>query len=1068
MLRRHSTKSKSDLHRRKSTASVRSVALEHISAATAERDAKIAALQAFSRGQDRHSVDTASMFPPKQTLPHHSENSSPTAQRRRNDSAASECEGSGLGRRQSVRFVGPDSGLQTRASRSSMRTLAPHREDHAAARRSTRRSQNSQNFETGRSSALQDTQIIQLPDRISSCGKTLVTPRLALRQDYVQALMPDLQQYTPEDDVASMPSSYRRVRKTRSMVTTRNLVSNSHDDQLFTTAPTADTAPATTWSRFSFLNRKENEPVALTPTLKAPKSMSFLRHRKDRVSTSTANKGPAYDDLSPMSTSPAELSLRSQILPKPSMFFGAKGHRLGPNMRKTLRISNSNAALPISETADSISTSIHGSLRVKARQVSSSIKSKFKNLFINKSEDDAKVPAQQIEAQRSHVADLFDVDHFGPAASEVGRLHVHENSSVSRVSSRLPVLHAVPSNEQLRSRSGSINSFPGEDRRVSDEKSRVTSWASTEANTIIAHRFQESEEGDRQRLSIITKNGLQASAPSSLGPKLGLQTITSQEELAPQTISERLVPGTAVDSQRVYAALMKKMSDTQQLLDTVRKSSEGSDPFRTLSPPTSDDSSDNGEVVFSHAYPHTSGHHKMYPALRDHLPERNPARLSAPLESAKAISGPESGQYRPLSPPVHLTPKGVDKPLIDRSSAFFGSPTSHLFRTRSPWRKCLQEAIDRDRGSSQELTVDANGLLDTATDVADKRADSASNYSQDTQTHRVEMLGKHPVEGFSQNMNNHGNTTFDGDAPTAYHPTGERQVSTASSIDWKARLSHNEAKVDRSPRSPTRVSGRPCEVEYAMPTMPRAFGRGHIREAAQTGSYEEDEYNVTPAVRMPTNSTTPLGAMEPNVIKLTQQRSVMQTTPPSASSALRENARPRSRTSVSPDEDGMSYIVPKDALRPRASPLSSYEGSRSNSLQAPAHEPAPPIRQAKSLAQMQTVVRGRAEETGSPCRGSPTVRLMRKSPAKLEGAASPAMSTPGFSTVFERHFGSLPKSLGGAKENQSPNRGEEDGRGEESGGVQQARRLRGSKTMVDLCLNSRTRQQRSGEGGCFI
>lgn len=1069
MIRRQSTRSKSEIQRHKSTSSVRSVTLEHISAATAERDATIAAVQAFSRGQDRHSADTNSKFPPKRTSPHHKENLGPTTRLGRNNSAASEHGRNSLGRRQSVRFVGPDSGLKTRASRISMHTTAPEREDSAAVRRSIKRSQSSQDFATRPPLSLHDTKNIQLPDRVSSRGKTQVPPKPALKQDYLQELMPEHQQYTPEDDVASMPSSFRRLRKTRSMFTPRNFLRNSQDSPLFTpeAAPTA--SPATLRPRFSFLNRKENEPTTSNSTLRAPKSMSFLRHRKDRVSTSTADQDPGYDSSPIMTGLPAEHSLRSRILPRPSIFFGAKGNKLSPNMRRTLRRSTSNAALPASETTNSISMSNRGSLRVKARKISSSIKSRFKNLFINNSEDDTRFPAQQIEAQRSHVANLFDVNHFGPAASEIGRIHVHENSSLARVSSRLPVLHAVPSCERLRSRSGSIDSFKSEDRRVSDEKSRVTSWASTEANTIVAHRPQEDlESWDRQRLSVSTENGFHAPSPSLPRPKFGLQTITSQEELATQTISERLVPGAAVDSQRVYSALMKRMTDTQQLLDNVRKCSDASDPFRTLSPPTSEDSSDHGEAVVSQAPPQTIGNGDICPSLSDHVPERNPARLSSSLTGAKSASNSSSGQVRPMSPPVHLTPKGVTKPLTDRSSAFFGSPTSHLFRTRSPWRKSLQAAMDADRVPSHESFVEHSELLSPATDVADRKTDSASNYSQDTQIHKMEMKQNRPTMDFYGSARNQGYDTVNGGVSNSYHPTGERRISTTSSVDWKACLSHDTARADHSPISPTRVSGRPCEVEYVVPTMPRAFGgQGHVREAAQIGSYEEDEYNASPAVRMPTNPTTPLGPIEPNIKLTPQQRSVIQTTPPSGSAPQGNITAPRG-TSMTPDEDDMAFVIPKDALRPRASPLSSCGDSRSNSFQTPAREASLPVRQAKSLAHIQNIARIRVEETGSPRRGSPTVRLKRKSTAKLEDGASPATSTPGFSTAFSRHFGSLPKRSGEAKENQDPTRAEGEGKFGDNDDRQQTTQLRSSKTMVDLFLNSRRRHRRSGEGVSFV
>lgn len=1076
MLRRHSTKSKSDLHRRKSTTSVRSVPLDHISVAAAQRDAKLAAVHAFSRGQERRSADMA-VFPPQQGSPRHKENTTPV-QLSRNDSLASrnsEHDRQALGQRQSVRFVGPDSALQTRPSRASVRPAIPDQED-AVPRQSICRSESSQNFGSLQRMVLRDTQSIHPPDRSSSCGKTLATPKPALKQGHLQALAPDHQQYTPEDDIASMPSSFRRVRKTRSMFTTRNTARNNKE--VNQDAPLSNSASmvkanqaiySVGWCRRPFLNRKETEPMPSTPMLKTPKSMSFLRHRRDRLYAPGPDQDPAFNNLPNLSVPTSrEQSPRSRVLPKPSVFFGSKGSKTGQNMRKTLRPSSSSGALPATGTNVSMSTSIHGSLRMKARKVSVSIKSKFKNLFINKSEDDAKLPAQQVEAQRTHVSDLFEDSYFRDATSE-GR-GFHERSSISRVSSHIPSLHAVPSSERLRSRRGSIDSLVSEGRQeASDGKSRVTSWASTEVNTVVANRSQEnSEDWEKQRLSVITEHGIHAPSPSMTRPKPSLQTITSQEELTAPTITERLPPGAMVDSQRVYSALMKRMSKSQQhfteLIGEQRKSSDNSDPFRTLSPPTSDGSSDSRDpAAFTDAHPPKGCRQESSHSSSD------------VANSSYKLAGDD---HQSLSPPMHLILKGAEipsKPIADRSSAFFGSPTSHLFRTRSPWRRSLQENIQKGLAPSDDT---ARSVATTsATETAVKRADSASNYSQDTQIHKLEMRQDFPVAEGTPSLNTQEDAPMYADAPT-YHPTGERLISTASSVDWKTRLSYEVETMERSPPSPTRVSGgRPSEVEYVVPTMPRAFGHGHVREAAQIGSYEEDDYNSSPAVRMPTNLTTPLGSIEPNVIKLTpQQRSVIRTTPPPAT-LLRENAVPTSTRPVSLGEDDVSSALSKNAMRPRGSPLDSNGTSgepKANPISQPQtpSQGAHPVRQAKSLAHIQSFGRICAEETGSPrSAGSPTVRLMRKTAAKVEPNTASAASTPGFSAAFERQFGSLPRSLGtnaAAKENQSPHGKTKEAAVARDKGCDAKGHARGGKTMVELFLNSRRRQRESGDRVAFV
>lgn len=1094
MIRRHSTKSKLDLQRRKSTTSVRSVPLEHISVAVAQRDAKLAAIQAFSRGQERRSAEM-DRFP----LQLHSssgrkETMSPTRQSR-NDSILSENNEQTLRQRQSVRFVGPDSGLQTRASRISMRSVIVPKWVDAGPRRSIYKSESSHDVGSGvRHSILRNTQNQDIlpPYRTSSCGKTLVGPHQALRQDHLQALESDHQYYTPEDDVASVPSSYRRVRKTRSMFTTRHSVRNSydarHDAPLFATSSTTEPEPVQPGHarpRLSFFHKIEIGAEPSAPVMRAPKSMSFLGLRRGRAGAADPDHDLAFDHSPAQTVSPIyNDSPPSQILPKASVFLGSKGHKVGRSMRTSLRHSSSRAALPTTATMSSFSMSVHGSLSIKARKVSSSIKSRFKNLFINKSEDGAKMPAQQIEARKTHVSDLFDEDRFPLTAPDT--VAFHDRGSISRVSSHIPSLHAVPSEELLRSRKGSIDSFRSEDRRVSDDKSRVTSWASTEANTVIAHRTHDGvEERGKQRLSVITEHGARATSPSLSQPKPGLQTITSREELGASSILERLPPGATIDSQRVYSALMKRMSQTQQRFNDIigeqRKLSNESDPFRTLSPPTTDASSDDdGLLVVSHIHAPAESQRELTGSSSD-------TRENTPAEG---FGLKQETCHRSLSPPIHLTPKGADstpvRPITDRSSVFFGSPTSHLFRTRSPWRRTLQKAMDQDRATAEEPTA--------ATLVVDKKADSVSAYSQDTQVHsrvieRIDSMSTYSQDTQRHNMSSkqesflsstpeHGAAQVD--ETLTYHPTRERMVSTASSADWKTRLAHDVAKEEKLPLSPTKVSGRSSEIEYVVPTMPRAFGHGHVREAAQIASYEEDECNASPAVRIPTNPTTPLGAIEANVLRLTpQQRSVMQTTPPGSLLGQDVVVPMSTTTTASLEDDGVTFVLPKDAMRPRASPLDEDRAVRdldpivANHLGSPVQK-AGLLREARSLAHLQAYRRVRAEETGSPRRlGSPTVRLMRKTPARLETDPSTRISTPGFTNAFERQFGSLTQKKGAdppAKENQSPhgNAVGEASRGKTNTPATTRPQVRGSKTMVDMFLTSRRRARASGDGSAFV
>lgn len=1082
MLRRHSAKSKSDLRHRKSNTSVRSVHLEYIDAVVAQRDAQTAAMEAFSRAQGRQSAERA-LFP-LQPVSANKENTSP-AELSRVDSTMSLHSGyrrQGLERRQSVRFVGPTSGLETRASRINMRTAAPE-PPQIPARRPIPRSQSTQSISYVPRSVLRNSENLQLPDRTSSVGKTIVAPeavKARLSQACLQALSPEHEQYTPEDDIASMPSSYRRVRKTRSMLTTRTSMRGSVDGNAVVTlrsspynntdiaAQNKQTTHGALCPRYSFMKTRDSNAVPSTPRLRAPKSMSFLKSRRDRREKQSSIDSPS-GDASP-GLGAQETSFRSRILPKPPKLFGPKCGESQREMPKTLRGSSANMELPASGTGASMGRSTSGSLRSRARKVSTSLRSRFKNLFINKSEEEARLPAQQIEAQRTHVSEAFDGNSWVSAVSDHD--YCRERSSLSRVSTRIPSLHAVPSHERLHSRRGSIGSCKSAAGQASDEKSRVTSWASTDTNTAITHRPQEAtEEWEKQRLSLINEHGVQNPLPSFDRPIIGLQTITSQEELD-STGLQCLPPGATVDSQRVYSALMKKMKETQQIAGIVeqqRKSSDGSNPFRTLSPSSSIGSGGSSDTAASTGMRH---------------PQQQLSFLGQDVENHLGFTGPKSEKvhssddeitqsiaddHRSISPPIHLTPTGrgsvAAKTITDRGSAFFGSPTSHLFRTTSPYRRSLQEAMRAEKGqvSSQdpaETTVETTALAIKA-DAAARVAYSESNYSSDTLIRRLDMGQEYQLAKPFNASGSTGETDVFEDTPT-YRPTGERQVSTASSIGWKTWLSADVAKLEPSP---TRVSGQPPEVEYRIPTMPRSLGHGHVREAAQTGSCEEDEDNAKPPVRMPASSATPLSAIDSNVIKLSpQQRSVMRTTtPPAADLHLDQLNTPlECDTLASFDCEGGSYNFCNNATRPRASPSENASLSRQckpgTHPQTPSREHA--VRQSRSLAALKSMSGIREPQTGSPQPpASATVRLMRKSVSRLALNNTSATSTPGFTGVFERRFGSI-----GHKENQVPH---QDGVQKQSPSTKVE--FRGSKAMADLFLSSRRRQGASGtDASAFV
>ncbi|KAL2276707.1 hypothetical protein FJTKL_00509 [Diaporthe vaccinii] len=368
-------------------------------------------------------------------------------------------------------------------------------------------------------------------------------------------------------------------------------------------------------------------------------------------------------------------------------------------------------------------------------------------------------------------------------------------------------------------------------------------------------------------------------------------------------------------------------------------------------------------------------------------------------------------------------------------------------------------------------TSDERIALANKSDAAAKVAYSESNYSSETLIKKTEMRLGCPIAKPLNAFGSGGETSVFEDTPT-YRPTGERHVSTASSIGWKTWLSADVAKLEPSP---TRVSGQSPEVEYRIPTMPRSLGHGHVREAAQTSSCEEDEHNARPPVRMPTTSATPLSAIDSNVIKLSpQQRSVMRTTtPPAADMHQDQVATPlECHTLASSYGDDVLYNFRSDEAKPPASPSGNRNSSRHCKLvtpQTPIRRHA--VRQSKSLAGLKSMNRIGEPQTGSPQPPvSSTVRLMRKSASKLALNPASATSTPGFTGVFQRQFGSIGHHVGGQlaeKENQVPQVPHQDGAKNQSQNTKG--QFRGSKAMVDLFLSSRKQQVASrGDPTAFV
>lgn len=858
----HRTRSKSQrLSRQKSTSSVQSVHLEHIHPATAERDAQAAATQAFARARGRSATD-ATLWPPSRNESSNTTSHDDTHERRINDPA--------LHRQQSIRFV------PSRTSRST--------QNHTA----TDTTSPDPNTSTPRARSTRNSGEPRPTSRASATG--MVSAAKGIAGDYINTLFTGEEYYTPEDDIASAPSSYRRIRKSRSMMTSSGAsIISKHYTQASTSTVGNGMPPPS--AATSTLKVDENVPPS---RLKAPKSMSFLRSRRDHSGLFSQNRGSVPKELSSDESARTSNNREEPLKSQPSTFFRPKSTGADKFIRKSMRDS-SNDAMPVDERAPK-----DGSLRIRARKVSSNFKHKLKSFFsLTKGDsNEASFPPQQIEASTSHNRDLdndeyIDEDDF-PFQS------AYDEAAISRVPSGVPSLHAVPSHQQLRSRQGSFESLASE-RRASNERSRVTSWSNSDTNTIHTTTSRKGER-ERQRLSIIKEDGVHISSSSARQMRADSHAMDSNANLhhLPPPIPPQ--PAT-VDSQRIYSALMKKLNNTNQHSqrneaqrnEVQRQKSvddfihSGAVPPRRSSraceirganvPPTirhvprnlqlTPPKSTQRKPTASAARPNVEVHESSFDSTSLSEQQGVPPSASAPIAYEAERVKDENDQ--PFPAPRIEAPTPPPRALSTRSSAFFASPTCHLFRTQSPYRRAIQDSMKTESQDSQLKSPEFNPWMRSLSSLPIRRPsacesemDKKMQYAKSIYSSTTEEPAAASASNTSAAVDNfptapiaHGNATIFLDPPV-YRPAPppipkHRVTSSASSVDWKTWLSASVSKLE-SP--PNRI--KTGALEYVVPS---SRSPGHVREEAQIHD-EEDQSPLE--VYKPTRADGVLAPIEQN------------------------------------------------------------------------------------------------------------------------------------------------------------------------------------------------------------
>lgn len=802
MLRRNSSRNKQrrPLSRSKSTSSIVQNPvdkLESIDPVTAQRDAHLAAVLSFNRAQGKESVDMSAM--PRDSASFVSdgnETAGQTWQRlRRSDSVNSRIGGSEIGpgikRQQSIRFAGPSA----RPRRALAARTSEHRPKSATP--------------ASRYNVLET--IENRPASTLSYVKETPESNSFTRR-YLRSLRGP-EYFVADDETVSDRNSPRELRHSRSMVAPTDPSSQSYYFDNNNT-PTQKSQIDSCYA----LTNKENEPLgqqisSTTPELRAPKSMSFLRNRQERVVSTSSSR--AENDLAVQLARDKfreQIEQQSRLKSHPSMFLRTRQKRSesSAGFRKSLRNSSNNSTVLSSAfTGDSITVPKQGSLRKTARKVSRTLKTRLKGLFTK---------PKSIETSEDLVQDLgTHHESDGESCLHMPDPPSPEEASMFRVSSHMPSLHAVPPNQQMRSRQGSLESAAsGEDHQFADDRSRVTSWSNSITNTISSQ--ETSGDWERPRLSVIKENGAHVSS-------------SSYRSITGDTIVEGQIPRMTVDSQRVYLALMKRVEEAKQRdnlagLEDRNATSQGlatsfeDTAIHRRSASTIRRVRENDDVFQDRAVATELRASSSCDSLIKHPRASESTMSSTPYnEDPNKVGGNESASLRKKTSSKIGRIHGPT-PISHRSSAFFASPTCHMFRTTSPFRRALQENIKAAKGDDQKKMAESKYLSSLSalslpmrqpssigSDLDPRVAYTESVYSSITEEGKSGHVKENTtvVERFSQppRVRNHGDVTIFIDKPS-YNPspTHKRDISTASSVEWKTWLSANVSKLETPISSP--------------------------------------------------------------------------------------------------------------------------------------------------------------------------------------------------------------------------------------------------------------------------
>lgn len=479
--------------------------------------------------------------------------------------------------------------------------------------------------------------------------------------------------------ISSLPSSYQKLRKSKSMFNPRN-----HRPAILTGGSTQESAQT---------NRAHPAP---SPRLR--RSFSFVR---DSDSTSTHVDQHNIQDIA-VQIARDKFLRQAENQPSEEDSYSVpsgKTQKMQKAFRRTVRTTSTNSygSGVVSATtpfADRITKRGFGN---KARSLSVSLKNRLKRVFSRTPDTEEALPVQQIDAGRLHFG-----DSISPSSGVDQQYHPVPSPNhdiVRNTISRESMLIDIPKLLDKPSNPGSIRSVRSDDD-ISTTRSRATSWTnSTATNTITSNQTKE-----KKRLSIIQENGgpYQPSSPIRHYGDLG--------SLFHQPFrSNSLGARAGIDSRRIYSAIQRRIDERKR----NGLSSEESDSVTEKGSEV-----DGFEPVGTERVSLSS--RTMANTSSDTIVQRERMRKSAEFASTAVVSNSlipakegfiDQGYQRNfVGMPIGLTPQQIaernesripspKRPLREVKSTFFPSSTRIERSNTSPYRRAMHSGVEEEYGT---------------------------------------------------------------------------------------------------------------------------------------------------------------------------------------------------------------------------------------------------------------------------------------------------------------------------------------------------------------------------------